>query len=186
MRPHPVNLTIWDRLLKLRRLEQRLAAAGLPAALARLPYWIFSVQYCWEMESKITRIRRIGARIQVWHDAMHRVCTRDGAEIELVDVGMGMRDDIEATKRTLADLRDICVDVTRLFHGVGYSSRRLILLQENFVTLLDRSYDTANALQHMLHEHDAKALTLLRELHARPHENGNAPDYGPEPTPGPA
>ncbi|GAB2875452.1 hypothetical protein GCM10027277_50860 [Pseudoduganella ginsengisoli] len=165
MRPHPVNLTIWDRLQKLRQLEQRLAAVGVPAALARLPYWLFSIQYCWEMESKIIRIRRIGARIEAWHESMHRLCTRDGAEIELVDVGMGMRDDIEATKRTLADLRDICVDVTRLFDGVGYSSRRLMRLQENFVALLNQSYDTASALQSMLHEHDERALALLRELH---------------------
>jgi hypothetical protein len=168
MRPHPVNLTIWDRLLKLRQLEQRLAAAGLPAALARVPYWIFSVQYCWEMESKIVRIRRIGARIQAWHDSMQHLCARDGAETELVDVGMGMRDDIEATKRTLADLRDICVDVTRLFDGVGYSSRRLMSLQEDFVSLLNHSYDTACALQHMLQEHDTRALALLRQLHGRP------------------
>lgn len=186
MRPHPVNLTIWDRLLKLRRLEQRLAAAGVPAALARLPYWIFSQQYCWEMESKIARIRRIGARIQVWHDSMQRLCTRDGAEIELVDVGMGMRDDIEVTKRTLADLREICVDVTRLFHGVGYSSRRLTRLQDNFVTLLNHSYDTASALQHMLHEHDMRALTLLRALHDQPQGAGGSPGYGPAATPDPA
>jgi len=186
VRPHPVNLTIWDRLLKLRRLEQRLAAAGLPAALARLPYWIFSLQYCWEMEAKIVRIRRIAARIQAWHDSMQRLCARDGAETELVDVGMGMRDDIEATKRTLADLRDICVDVTRLFHGVGYSSRRLTSLQDDFVTLLNHSYDTACALQRMLHEHDARALTLLRELHAQPDGAGGRPGFGPGATPGPA
>lgn len=190
MRPHPVNLTIWDRLLKLRRLEQRLAAAGLPAALARLPYWIFSLQYCWEMESKIVRIRRIGTRIEAWHDSMLRLCTRDGAETELVDVGMGMRDDIEATKRTLADLRDICVDVTRLFHGVGYSSHRLMRLQEDFVTLLNNSYDTADALQLMLHEHDARALTLLRELQDRGDVagggSGEVPVYGPGAAPGSA
>lgn len=175
MRPHPVNLTIWDRLLKLRRLEQRLAAAGMPAALARLPYWLFSLQYCWEMESKIVRIRRIGLRIEAWHDSMLRLCTRDGAEAELVDVGMGMRDDIEATKRTLADLREICVDVTRLFDGVGYSSRRLMRLQDDFVALLNDSYDTANALQRMLHEHDARALALLRELQDRDNASGSAP-----------
>lgn len=188
MRPHPVNLTIWDRLLKLRRLEQRLAAAGLPAALARLPYWLFSLQYCWEMESKITRIRRIGGRIQAWHDSMQRRCTRDGAEIELVDVGMTMRDDIEATKRSLADLREICIDVTRLFGGVGYSSRRLTRQQENFVALLDQSYDTASALQRMLHEHDARALTLLRALHdsGRDREPRSGADYGPGATPDPA
>jgi hypothetical protein len=167
MRPHPVNLTIWDRLLKLRQLEQRLAAAGVPGPLARLPYWVFSLQYCWEMESKIVRIRNIGARIEAWHDSMHRLCTREGGEMELVDVGLAMRDDIEATKRTLADLREICVDVTRLFLGVGYSSRRLTRLQEDFVGLLTHSYDTANALQHMLREHDTRALALLREADGR-------------------
>jgi hypothetical protein len=182
MRPHPVNLTIWDRLLKLRQLELRLAAAGVPSSLARLPYWLFSLQYCWEMESKIVRIRRIGARIEAWHDSMYRRCTQDGAETELVDVGMGMRDDIEATKRTLADLRDICVDVTRLFDGVGYRSRRLTRLQEDFVALLNHSYDTASALQHMLHEHDARALALLRALQ----EQDDGPGYGPGPAPDPA
>ncbi len=165
MRPHPFNLTIWERLLKLRQLETRLAAAGVPAVLARLPYGLFALQYCWEMESKIVRIRRIGARIEAWHASMQRLCMRDGAEMELVDVGMGMRDDIEATKRTLADLRDICTDVTRLFRDVGYSSRRLTRLQDDFVALLNHSYDTANALQHMLHEHDTRALALLRQMH---------------------
>ena len=182
MRPHPFNLTIWDRLLKLRRLELRLAAAGVPAALTRLPYWLFSVQYCWEMESKITRIRHIGARIEAWHESMHRLCSRDGAETELVDVGMGMRDDIEATKRTLADLRDICIDVTRLFDGVGYRSHRLVRLQDDFVALLNHSYETASALQHMLHEHDARALALLQAMQ----ERGDGAAYAAGPSPDPA
>lgn len=164
MRPHPVNITIWDRLLKLRRLEQRLSAAGMPRMLARLPYWVFALQYCYEMEAKILRIRRIAVRIQTWHDSMQKVCTRAGAEIELIDIGQSMREDIESTKRTLADLREICLDVTRLFGGVGYSSRRLVQLQDDFVALLNVSYDTANALQGMLIEYDIRALAMLRQL----------------------
>jgi hypothetical protein len=183
MRPHPVNTTIWDRLLKLRRLEQRLMAAGVPGVLARLPYWFFSLQYCWEMEAKIVRIGRIGTRIQVWHDAMQRLSLRDGGEMELLDVGMGMRGDIEATKRTLADLRDICIDVTRLFEGVGYRSRRLIRLQDDFISLLDRSYDTANALHRLLDDHDLRALYLLRAAHERgpAHGRHEAPDRNDTP-----
>lgn len=164
MRPHPVNACIWDRLLKLRRLEQRLVAIGLPGVLARVPYWLFSLQYCYEMEAKIVRIRRISHRIRTWHDSMQTLCTREGAELELIDIGLGMRDDIESTKRTLADLREICKDVTRLFGGVGYRSRRLRRMEDDFVELLSQSYDTANALQHLLADHDQKALTLLRQL----------------------
>lgn len=165
MRPHPVNACIWERLQKLRGLEQRLVAIGLPGFLARVPYWLFSLQYCYEMEAKIARIRRISHRIRSWHDSMQTLCTREGAELELIDIGLGMRDDIESTKRTLADLREICVDVTRLFGGVGYSSRRLLRMEDDFVGLLSQSYETANALQSLLADHDRKALAMLRQQH---------------------
>jgi hypothetical protein len=95
---------------------------------------------------------------------VQELCAKEEARMELMDVRQAMRDDIECTKRTLWDLREICIDVTRLFGNVGYSSRRLVRLQERLVKLLSESYESASQLQQLLAEHDAAALALLRQM----------------------
>jgi len=164
MRPHPVNHGIWEMLSKIKKMEQRLCAAGLPMVLARLPYWLLALQYCYSMQAKMTRIERVARRIRSWLVSVQELCAREEARTELIDVRQAIRDDIECTKRTLWDLREICLDVTRLFGNVGYSSRRLARLQENLVRLLSESYESATQLQQVLAEHDAAALALLREM----------------------
>ena len=165
MRPHPVNNGIWAMLSKIKKLEQRLRAAGMPLVLVRLPYWLLALQYCYTMQAKMARIERVALRIRTWLVSVQELCAKDEARLELIDVRQAMRDDIECTKRTLWDLREICIDVTRLFGNVGYSSRRLARLQEKLVKLLSESYESATQLQQVLAEHDATALRLLREMH---------------------
>jgi hypothetical protein len=167
MRPHPVNRGIWLMLLKFKKFEQRLCAAGLPDFLARLPYWVLALQYCYTMQAKMARIERIAGRIRAWLASVQELCAKEGAATELIDIGQDMRDDIEVTKRTLWDLREICLDVTRLFGNVGYSSRRLARLQAGLVRLLSESYDAASQLQEVLAEHDRIALALLRHMQER-------------------
>ena len=164
MRPHPVNHGIWEMLSKIKKMEQRLRAAGLPIVLARLPYWLLALQYCYSMQAKMARIERVAQRIRSWLGSVQELCAREEARTELIDVRQDIRDDIECTKRTLWDLREICLDVTRLFGNVGYSSRRLARLQENLVRVLSESYESATQLQQVLAEHDAAALALLREM----------------------
>lgn len=166
MRPHPVNNGIWAMLSKIKKTEQRLRSAGLPMVLARLPYWLLALQYCYSMQSKMARIERIALRIRAWLTSVQELSAREEARTELLDIRQDMRDDIECTKRTLWDLREICIDVTRLFSTVGYSSRRLARLQEQLVKLLSDSYESATQLQQVLAEHDAAALALLREMQA--------------------
>lgn len=168
MRPHPVNNGIWSMLSKIKKMEQRLRAAGMPMVLARLPYWLLALQYCYTMRAKMARIERVALRIRSWLATVQELCAREEARTELMDVRQAMRDDIECTKRTLWDLREICIDVTRLFGNVGYSSRRLVRLQEQLVKLLSESYESASQLQQVLAEHDAAALQLLREMQEQP------------------
>lgn len=164
MHPHPVNKGIWAMLSKIRKLEQQLRAAGLPLALARLPYWLLALQYYYTMRPKLARIERVASRIRGWHATVLELCAKEEARTELIDVRQAMRDDLECTKRTLWDLREICIDVTRMFTTVGYSSRRLARLQEELVRLLSESYESATLLQRTLAEHDAGALALLRQM----------------------
>jgi hypothetical protein len=166
MRPHPVNTSIWEMLSKFRKLEQRLCAAGFPGFLARLPYCLLAWQYCYSMEGKMLRIQRISQRMRAWLAAMKDLCARNDAQTELFDVSLEMYDDIEVTKRTLMELRDICLDVTRLFDFVGYTSRRLMRLQDSFVKLLAECYEAASTLQCLVADHDRKALALLRATHS--------------------
>jgi hypothetical protein len=166
MNPHPVNTNIWEMLSKFRKLEQRLRAAGCPGFLARLPYRLLAWQICYAMEGKMLRIQRISQRMRSWLAAMQQVCARIDAQTELFDVNLEMYDDIEVTKRTLLELREISLDVTRLFNFVGYTSRRLLRLQDSFVKLLAECYEAGSALQCLVADHDRKALALLRATHS--------------------
>jgi hypothetical protein len=47
----------------------------------------------------------------------------------MIDLDCGMRDDIEATKRTIESLRDLCLGVAQLFASVGHRSRLLDKVQ---------------------------------------------------------
>lgn len=167
MHPHPVNRSIWAMLSKFKKFEQRLCAAGLPDCLARLPYWVLALHYCYTMQGRMARIERIAGRIRVWLASVQALCAKEEAATELIDIRKDMHDDIEVTKRTLWDLREICLDVTRLFGNVGYSSRRLARLQDGLVTLLSESYDSATQLQEVIAEHDRIALALLRHRQER-------------------
>ncbi|MES2263345.1 MAG: hypothetical protein V4724_32890 [Pseudomonadota bacterium] len=170
MRAHPVNASIEAMLLRLKKLEGQLRAAGIPAFLARLPCSLLGLHYCMTMEAKIGRVQRIAERIKAWLASVQALSARPEAQTELIDVSLGMRNDIEVTKRTLRDLRAICLEVSELFSQAGYKSARLARLQARFVQLLTESYETACVLQVALAAHDRRALALLRQMQAAGHE----------------
>jgi hypothetical protein len=77
-----------------------------------------------------------------------------------------MRHDIEATKRAIQSLRDLCLGVAQLFASVGHRSRLLDKVQDMFAGVVDDCCDTASRLQQALVDHDQRALSLLRQMQA--------------------
>lgn len=166
MRRDSPNAGIASMLTKGKQLENRLRSAGFPDLLARLPCGLLCLHYCHTLETKTARITSISLRIGKWLKAITELAADTHARTELIDMDMGMRNDIEMTKRTLWDLRETSVDVERLFRSVGCTSHRLARLQEAFLLVLVESYETATILQGALAEHDRCALALLRQMQA--------------------
>lgn len=164
MRQDPMLASIGGMLNKFKRAEDWLRKAGLPTFLARVPVWLLCVHYCIMMEGKTTRISRIAQRIARWLETIEELAQNDKARMELIDIDCGMRNDIESTKRTLFVLRELCVDVGRLFGSIGFRSRILDRTQKAFMAVVDESCTTATTLQRALELHDNRALLLLREL----------------------
>lgn len=166
MRPDSVHVSIAAMLLKFKRLEVWLRSAGVPDFLARVPCSLLLLHYCHTLEAKTARITGISLRIKKWLKSISDLSADAHARTELIDIDMGMRNDIEITKRTLWELRDLSLEVARMFNNVGCTSRRLLRLQEAFLQVLTESYETATVLQGALAAHDQRALTLLRQMQA--------------------
>ncbi|QBE62340.1 hypothetical protein [Pseudoduganella lutea] len=164
MRQDPLLASIGGMLRRFKCAEAWLCRAGLPVFLARVPIWLLCLQYCMMMRGKTVRISRIAERIVGWLQTITRLSQDEQACTELIDIDSGMRNDIESTKRTLLQLRELCVDVGGMFHSIGFESAMLETTQENFLAVVDESCITAATLQRALEMHDVRALALLREM----------------------
>ncbi|UTY60388.1 hypothetical protein [Massilia sp. erpn] len=167
MRQGPVTASIGELLQKLKKVEHKMRSAGLPLFLARLPVWVLCLHYCVMMRGKTTRIRRIARHIESWLSAMHELVQQEETSRELLDIGKGMQDDIEATKRTLLSLRELCVNIGEMFSGIGFRSRLLDWTQNGFLRVIDDSCSAAINLQITLASHDERVLALLRQEQAQ-------------------
>lgn len=165
MRQDPLLASIGGMLRRFKRAETWLRKAGLPVVLARVPIWLLCLQYCVMMRGKTARITRIAQRIARWLETITELSQHEKARLELIDMDSGMRNDIESTKRTLLQLRELCVDVSAMFDSIGFKSAMLDTTQETFLVVVDESCITATTLQRALEMHDTRALALLRELH---------------------
>jgi len=170
MRQDPLLASIGGMLQKCRRAEAWLRQAGLPIFFARLPVWGLCLHYCFMMTGKTRRISRIAERITRWMETITGLSNNEKARLELLDMDLGMRSDIESTKRTLQLLRELSVDVGALFDSIGYQSLLLARTQAKFMDVVDDACTTATRLQRALEMHDARALALLREMEE--HERG--------------
>ena len=174
MSSSPVSDSTRRLLDAVRKLELTLQTAGLPRMLARLPVCWLSWHYCRMLDKKIVRIRRIAGKFDQWLPAI-RACSAEGpAQMELIDVDLSMRDDIEVTKNTMWELRSYCIDVGRMFEQLGYQSPALRRRQALFLQFLENSCVSASTMQAALAEHDNAALALLRarQLRQRAAEGG--------------
>jgi hypothetical protein len=167
MRNDPLVASIGGLLKKFKRFETQLRKLGLPLFLAQLPTWLLCFNYCLMMEGKTARIARIAQRIQRWLSTVRELSAHEKARSELIDIDRGMRDDIEATKRTLLQLRELCVDIGALFLSIGFRSWMLERTQKAFLKVVDLSCDTATTLQGALEAHDNRALSILRQEQAQ-------------------
>jgi hypothetical protein len=160
----PLLANIGGLLRRFQRAEAWLRHAGLPSRLARAPMWVLCLQYCMMMRGKTTRIAKVGERIGRWLETITALSTNEKARLELLDMDCGMRNDIESTKRTLLQLRELCVDVGSLFGSIGFTAAILDRTQGTFLQVVDESCSTATTLQRALQLHDERALLLLRQM----------------------
>lgn len=166
MRHDPIIAGLSGMLRKIKRMEDWLRRAGLPSILARLPLSLLCLNYCVMMAGKSMRLARIGERIHRWLCTVEELAASEKAKLEMIDLDRGMRDDIEATKRTILSLRELCDDVARLFASAGYRSWLLDRVQRRFADVVEDCCNTATRLQQALESHDRRALALLRQLQA--------------------
>src|SRR5471032_736057 len=156
----------------VRKLELTLQSAGLPRILARLPVCWLCWHYCRTLDQKIVRIKRIAGKFEQWLPTI-RAYSGDGtAQMELIDVDLSMRNDIEITKNTMWELRSYCIDVGRMFEQLGYQSQGLRRRQALFLQVLENSCVAAGTMQAALAEHDNTALALLRARQVQQHVGG--------------
>jgi len=167
MRNDPLIAYIGGLLQKFKRFETLMRQFGLPLFLAQIPTWFLCLNYCIMMEGKTARISRIARRIQRWLNTVRELSAHEKARTELIDIDCGMRDNIEATKRTLLQLRELCVDIVAMFASIGFRSWMLSRTQRTFLQAVDLSCETATTLQGALAAHDNRALSILRQEQAQ-------------------
>ncbi|WP_332856307.1 hypothetical protein [Duganella sp. S19_KUP01_CR8] len=161
--PFPSVSDSTRRLLDaVRKLELTLQSAGLPRILARLPVCWLCWHYCRMLDQKIVRIKRIAGKFEQWLPTIRAYSVDGTAKMELIDVDLSMRNDIEVTKNTMWELRSYCIDVGRMFEQLGYHSPGLRRRQALFLQVLENSCVAACTMQAALAEHDSTALALLR------------------------
>ncbi|GJJ03670.1 hypothetical protein RugamoR64_42080 [Duganella rhizosphaerae] len=166
MSSSPVSDSTRRLLDAVRKLELTLQSTGLPRILARLPVCWLCWHYCRTLDQKIVRIKRIAGKFEQWLPAIRAYSGDEKARLELIDVDLSMRNDIEITKNTMWELRSYCIDVGRMFEQLGYQSPRLRRRQALFLQILENSCVAAGTMQAALAEHDNTALALLRARQA--------------------
>ena len=159
---HQVGNSTRRLIESVRKLENTLRSAGLPACLARLPVWWLCWHYCHLLDQKIARIRRVESKFQRWRSVIAQAMDLAQAEKELLDVDRRLRDDIELTKSSMWDLRGYCIDIGRMFEQLGYQSPGLRRRQAAFLQLLEDSCVSATRMQEALTAHDESVLAILR------------------------
>lgn len=164
MRHPSLGLSIQQLLLSVRKLEQGMAALGLPRWMARLPVSWLCWYYCRLLDRKIARIVHIAGRIAKWRASLQSLGTHEHARTELLDLDRSMRADLEATRSVLWELREASLDVVRVFDSLGYSTPGLQRRQQAFLAVLEESHASAGVMQQLLTAHDELALFLLRQM----------------------
>jgi hypothetical protein len=167
MRTDPLITSIGGLLRKFKRFETQAQRFGLPLFLAQLPTWFLCLNYCMMMEGKTARIARISRRIRRWLGTVRELSAHEKARTELIDVDHGMREDIEISKRSLLQLRELCINVGALFGNMGFHSWMLDRTQRAFITVVDLSCALSTTLQGALEAHDNRALSILRQEQAQ-------------------
>ncbi|MCU6500082.1 hypothetical protein LPN04_19985 [Rugamonas sp. A1-17] len=162
----PVSDSTRRLLDAVRKLERTLQSIGLPRILARLPVRWLCWHYCRTLDQKIVRIQRIAGKFEQWLPAIRAYAGEGAAQLELIDVDLSMRNDIEVTKNTMWELRSHCLDIGRMFDQLGYQSPGLRRRQAQFLQILESSCVSACTMQDALAEHDNAALAMLRARQA--------------------
>lgn len=175
MSSSPVSDSTRRLLDAVRKLELTLQSTGLPRILARLPVCWLCWHYCRTLDQKIVRIKRIAGKFEQWLPAIRAYSDQGAAKMELIDVDLSMRNDIEATKNTMWELRSYCIDVGRMFEQLGYQSPGLRRRQAQFLQILEHSCVSACTMQAALVEHDSMVLALLRARQLQERAGGAAP-----------
>lgn len=163
----PTPFNIQQLLASVRKLERSLRAIGLPSFLARLPVWWLCWYYCTMLDDKITRVKRMHAKIGRSLATVRRMAADRCANMEMLDVDKSLCADVEASRTCLWELRGYCLDIGQMFARLGYSSDGLRRRQGQFLQLLGDTYETACMLQTELGSHDHAVLELLRAVQAR-------------------
>lgn len=169
MPPVPIGDSTRRLIAAVKKLETTLNTVGLPRFVARLPVCWLCWHYCRTLDQKIVRIRRITGKFEQWLPAIRDFGREEPAQLELIDVGHSMRDDIEMTKSTMWELRGYCIDVGRMFEQLGYQSSGLRRRQATFLQVLEMSCISASTMQEALIAHDTAVLAVLRaqQIHDR-------------------
>ncbi|MET0264087.1 MAG: hypothetical protein ABW202_00600 [Duganella sp.] len=158
----PVGDSTRRLIAAVKKLESTLHTAGLPRWMARMPVWWLCWHYCRTLDQKIARMQRIARKFDQWLPSLRAADGVKLNKLEFIDIDRTMRDDIEATKRTMCDLRAYCVEVARMFDQLGYQSAGLRQRQNVFLAVLDNSCMSASAMQEALASHDQQVLALLQ------------------------
>jgi hypothetical protein len=164
MRPSSISVSIVQLLRAVKRIEHGMRFIGLPRFLARLPVGCLCWYYCKLLDEKIARIGRVGEKIRRWRGALQEMGREGPAQTELIDMDKGLHADLESTRKVLWELREVCLDVARMFERLGVSSTGLLRRQHIFLRVLEESYASAGMMQELLATHDKVAIALLQQL----------------------
>ncbi len=163
MRPSSISVSIVQLLRTVKKIELGMRSIGLPSFLARLPVGCLCWYYCKLLDEKIARIGRIGEKIRRWRGTLQEMGREGPAQTELIDIDKGLHADLESTRKVLWELREVCLDVARMFERLGFSSAGLLRRQHAFLRVLEESYASAGMMQELLATHDQVAIALLRQ-----------------------
>ena len=147
----------------VKKLEHSLHTSGLPRWMARLPAWWLGWHYCRMLDHKIARMRRIAHKFEQWLPAIRAADQDARTQLEFIDMDHAMRDDIDATRQTMWELRAYCIDIATMFDQLGYQSARLNRRQRLFLSVIEHTCVQAATMQDMLVAHDARVLALLQQ-----------------------
>lgn len=162
MSPLPTGASARRLISAVQKLERKLATAGLPRFVARLPVCWLCWHYCRMLDQKIARMQRIAGKFDRWGPTIHEISPHKQQQLEMLDLDHSMRTDIEFTKSTMFELRDYCADIGRMFEQLGYESAGLKRRQATLIAVLEASCASATRMQEALTRHDDAVLAQLR------------------------